>query len=146
MTPADAQRVLRILNGAWGYFGADNADRVTLWTEHLLTLDPEPTRKAAKRFTETSDQLPSLAAFLRAAREEARLARLAASAPALAPGENTYACRCGAWNGWELVEDGNPPTVRPCRFCRPLTREQWEGGHFAQGHSCADCERRKRAA
>lgn len=145
MTGDERDRVLRLVTSAWGYF-ADAPDRVTLWTEHLSGLDFGHARSAAKRLVETSDQLPSLAAFLRTVREESRLARLAASAPALAPGESTYACRCGSWNGWELIEDGNPPTVAPCRYCRPLTREQWEGGHHMPNHSCSDCERRRRAA
>lgn len=147
MSPDEAQRVVRILNGAWGYFaGPDNADRVSLWTEKLLRLGFEPTRAAAKRAAETCERLPSLAEFLRFAREEARLARLAAAAPVLAPGESTHACRCGDLRGWVVVDHGNPPTLRPCPTCRPEATEHWSGGHWMPDHTCPECERRKKAA
>lgn len=145
MTPEDASRTMRLLSAAWTYFPSSD-DVARLWTAELAHLDADPARAAAKRLAETSDRMPSLAAFLRAVADESRFARLAASAPALAPGENTYPCRCGSWHGWEMVGDGNPPTLTPCRYCRPLTYEQWAAGHYASGHTCQECERRKRGA
>lgn len=149
MTHAEVDRVVRILTGAWGYFAAEDTDRVALWTEHIERMDFEPTRAATKRLVETCDRLPSLAAFLAACRDEARFARLAAAAPTARPGEDTYACRCGEGRGWVVVAEGDPPTVEPCRTCRPATYETWVADHYGPTHDrarCAECCRVGRAA
>lgn len=146
MTPSEVDRVVRILSGAWGYFAAEDTDRVALWTEHLERMDFEPTRTAAKRLAETCDRLPSLAAFLTACREEARIAHLAAAAPVVSDG--SYGCRCGEGRGWIMVAEGNPPAVEPCRTCRPDTYETWAGDHYGPAHDrgrCAECQRAGRS-
>lgn len=148
MTAAEVESVIRVLSAAWGYFADDSAGRVALWTEHLERLDYAPTRDAARKLATTCDQLPSLAAFLRAAHEEARIARLAASSPALAPEEGLSRCSCGEMRGWALVSE-DPFDVRPCERCRPEVAEQWQAGHYTGRHDrarCAECRRTGRAA
>lgn len=144
MTPAETARLMSYMAAAFSR--TVEADTIAVWADSLGPVDARHANAAARRLATTVDRLPSLAAFLAACRDEARFARLAASAPALAPGEASFACRCGALAGWELVADGNPPTVVPCRYCQPGTRERWEEGHFEPGHTCADCARRRGAA
>ena len=148
MTPDEADRVVKIISAAWGYFANDDTGRVALWTGHIERMDFDPTRAAAHRLAETHDDLPSLAAFLRAAGEEARIARLAAAAPSAGQGEGTYGCRCGEMRGWVVLSD-DPFDARPCPECRPATYEQWGEGHYDARHDrarCAECRRIGRAA
>ena len=144
MTSADVAHLMSYMASAFAR--EVSADTIAVWADSLAGVEAAHARSAARQLATTSDRFPPLAAFLRACRDEERFARLASAAPALAPGESTFPCRCGEMRGWLVVAGGNPPTLRPCPSCRPDADERWNDGHWMPDHSCSACERRRKAA
>lgn len=104
-------------------------ETVATWVEQLRPMRYEAAIGAAQRIMREEDRMPSLHSLIEATQAAAR--ELAS--------ERAGPCGECDGNGFVVVDEARPGTVRPCSSCRIVEYRRWDGGHFMPDHDCVEC-------